>query len=90
MYGSFMLWFYQANDRWINNFIEFTCRQAKEWCDTFGYLMTHENKDIQLRAVAMVCNVVKHSKELAEKMLEKEILKVLDVLVKLGNLFLAT
>jgi len=57
--------------------------EAKEWCDTFGYLMTHENKDIQLRAVAMVCNVVKHSKELAEKMLEKEILKVLDVLVKL-------
>jgi len=45
--------------------------------------MTHESKDIQLRAVAMVCNVVKHSKELAEKMLEKEILKVLDVLIKL-------
>lgn len=50
--------------------------------------MTHESKDIQLRAVAMVCNVVKHSKELAEKMLEKEILKVLDVLIKLGELFL--
>ena len=60
--------------------------EAKEWSDTFGYLMTHENKDIQLRAVAMVCSVVKHSKELAEKMLEKEVLKVLDVLVKLGEI----
>jgi len=56
---------------------------AKEWKDTFCYLMTHENKDIQIRAVAMVCNVIKHSKALAEKMLEKEVLQVLDVLVKL-------
>ena len=47
--------------------------------------MTHENKDIQIRAVAMVCNVIKHSKALAEKMLEKEVLQVLDVLVKLGE-----
>ena len=56
-----------------------------EWKETICYLLCSSERDLQHRAAVIVNNIVRHSKELAQKLLEPEVIQVLEVLSKLGK-----
>jgi hypothetical protein len=49
------------------------------------FLLSNTDKDVQYRGAVIVKNIASHSKELAEKLLQPEVIMVLDVLSKFGK-----
>lgn len=54
-----------------------------QWKEVICYLLCSPDQDLRLRGSSIVRHVVGHSKELAEKILEPEVLEVMDVVMKL-------
>lgn len=58
-----------------------------QWKEVICYLLCSPDQDLRLRGSSIVRHVVGHSKELAEKILEPEVLEVMDVVMKLGTTY---
>lgn len=51
--------------------------ESSSWLETFHMILAHPNIEIQQRAVVIVSNVISSSKELAEKIIETDIMEIL-------------
>ncbi|BES95237.1 Myosin-Hypothetical protein striated muscle assembly central [Nesidiocoris tenuis] len=51
--------------------------QTSTWLDIFHQILAHPDKDIQHRAVVIIDNIISSNKELAEKVIETDIMEIL-------------
>lgn len=59
--------------------------ESKNWLDTAHCLLANPVASVQFRGVCIVYNIIKHSKECTEKLMETDIMEILMALTKLTD-----
>ncbi|KAK9503519.1 hypothetical protein O3M35_010058 [Rhynocoris fuscipes] len=60
--------------------------EVSTWLDIFHMILAHPNKDIQHRAMVIVYNIISSKKELAEKIIETDIMEILMAYTMLNDI----
>ena len=56
--------------------------EAKNWLESLHFLLANPNPGVQHRGVTIICNMIKSGKEVAEKLIETDVMEILMALTK--------